>query len=114
MATALLASKGIQARSHDAVQELLALHFVKPAALPTETTRKLAALMDRRHTSDYKTFVEIGAADLEEFRPWAAQFLHGALRLLGKSLPEVEQSPMMSAIRELERLKPGEGHGTSS
>ncbi|MBI2752877.1 MAG: HEPN domain-containing protein [Betaproteobacteria bacterium] len=97
MATALLASKGIHARRHDAVQELLALHFVKPAALAADTTRRFGALMDRRHTADYKTFVQVDASDLEEFRPWVSQFLAAALVLLGKSAPERESAQYSSS-----------------
>lgn len=103
MASALLAEKGIRARSHEAVQELLALHFVKPAALPADTTRKLASLMDRRHTVDYRTFVPVGAVDLEEFRPWAIQFLSAALALVARSVPEAANG-LRDAIAQFERL----------
>lgn len=103
MASALLAAKGIRARSHEAVQELLALHFVKPATLPADTTRKLASLMDRRHTVDYRTYVPVGAADLEEFRPWAIQFLSGALEVVEKSVPQAAAG-MRAAITQFERL----------
>lgn len=107
MATALLASKGIRARSHDAVQELLALHFVKPAALPADTTRRFGSLMERRHTADYKTFAQVDAADLEEFRPWVAQFLADALTLLGRSAPEPQAAQLRAAIAHFERLGRG-------
>jgi len=109
MATALLASKGIRARSHDAVQELLALHFVKPAALAADTTRKFGALMDRRHTADYKTFAQVDAADVEEFRPWVAQFLGNALKLLGKAVPEAQAGELRATIAAFERLRLGGG-----
>lgn len=104
MATALLASKGIRARSHDAIQELLALHFVRPAALPADTTRKFGALMERRHTADYKTFVQMDATDLEEFRPWVAQFLAAALALLEKSAPDGEAAQLRAAIAAFRKL----------
>jgi uncharacterized protein (UPF0332 family) len=109
MATALLASKGIRARSHEAVQELLALHFVKPAALAADTTRKFSALMDRRHTADYKTFAQMDAADVDEFRPWVAQFLGNALKLLGKAVPEAQAAELRATIAALERLNLGGG-----
>ncbi len=104
MASALLVEKGIRARSHEAVQELLALHFVKPAALPADTTRKLASLMDRRHTVDYRPFVPVGAVDLEEFRPWAIQFLSAALALIEKSAPDAAAG-LRAAIAQFERLR---------
>jgi len=52
LSSALLASHGIEARSHEAVQKLLALHFVKPAVLPQGTTARLNELMDKRHVAD--------------------------------------------------------------
>jgi uncharacterized protein (UPF0332 family) len=103
MATALLASKAIRARSHDAVHELLALHFVKPAALPAGTTRRFGALMERRHTADYKTFAPVDAADVEEFRPWVLQFLSDGIKLLGKSAPEPATAELRAAIAEFEK-----------
>jgi uncharacterized protein (UPF0332 family) len=109
MASALLAERGIRARSHEAVQELLALHFVKPATLPADTARKFASLMDRRHTVDYRTFVPVGAADLEEFRPWAIQFLSSGLVLVEKSVPQAA-AELRAAITQFERLTiPSEG-----
>jgi uncharacterized protein (UPF0332 family) len=104
MATALLASKGIRARTHDAVQELLALHFVKPAALAADTTRKFGALMERRHTADYKTFAPVEAADVEEFRPWVARFLSEGLELLGKSAPERTAAKLNATIAAFLKL----------
>lgn len=107
MATALLASKGIRPRTHDALQELLALHFVRPAVLPADTTRRFGSLMERRHTADYKTFAPVDAADLEEFRPWVAQFLANALTLLGRAAPEPQAAQLRAAIAEFERLGRG-------
>ena len=103
-ATALLAAKGLRARSHEAAQELLALHFVKPAALPADTTRKLNALMDRRHTADYKSYVPVEAADVAEFTPWVAAFLRDALRMLRKSAPREQAAELDRLLREFDRL----------
>jgi uncharacterized protein (UPF0332 family) len=103
-AAALLAAKGLRPRSHDAAQELLALHFVKPAALAADTTRKLNALMDRRHTADYKSLVPIEAADVAEFKPWVGAFLREVLRLLGKSGPRAERARIERLLGEFERL----------
>lgn len=110
MATALLASKGIRARSHEAVQQLLALHFVKPAALAADTTRKFGTLMDRRHTADYKTFAQMDAADVEEFRPWVGSFLSSALKLLGESVPAAQAGELRAAIARFERIRTGDSH----
>lgn len=103
-ASALLASRGLRARSHEAAQELLALHFVKPAALPADTTRRLNALMDRRHTADYKSVVPVEAADVAEFKPWVGAFLREALVLLGKAAPREERTQLERLLKEFDRL----------
>ncbi len=104
LASALLAAKGLRARSHEAAQELLALHFVKPGALPADTSRKMSALMDRRHAADYKSFVPMDASDVAEFGPWVRAFFRDALKLLGKSAPAAERAELTRLLRELERL----------
>jgi uncharacterized protein (UPF0332 family) len=103
--TALLVSKGIRAKSHDAAQELLALHFVKPAALPADTSKKFNALMDRRNTADYKTFVPVDASDVLEFRPWICGFIRKTVQLLGKSAPAKEAAQVLRLVGQFERIK---------
>ncbi len=104
LASALLASKGISANSHEAVQKLLALHFVKPAALPRDTTAKLNDLMDKRHVADYKPYIVIGAEDLAALRPWSVAFVHGVLKLLGTSAPAREARALWQAVDDFEKI----------
>lgn len=105
LARALLASKGIAANSHEAVQKLLALHFVKPAALPRDTTAKLNDLMDKRHVADYRPYIPIGTEDLAGFRPWIVGFVRGVLRLLGKSAPAQEAGALQRAVDDFEKIR---------
>lgn len=105
LASALLASKGISAGSHEAVQKLLALHFVKPAALPRDTTARLNELMDKRHVADYRPYVPIGPEDLAGFRPWIAAFVHGVLDLLGKSAPSREAAALRKAVDDFAKAQ---------
>lgn len=105
LASALLASKGIAASSHEAAQKLLALHFVKPAALPRDTTARLNELMDKRHAADYKPYVPIGAEDVAALRPWIAGFVRGALTLLGDSVPTEEAAGLSRAADDFEKIR---------
>lgn len=105
LASALLASKGISAGSHEAAQKLLALHFVKPAALPRDTTARLNELMDKRHVADYRPYIPIGPADLAGFRPWIAAFVHGVLDLLGKSAPASEAGALRKAVDDFAKAQ---------
>jgi uncharacterized protein (UPF0332 family) len=104
LASALLAAKGIAANSHEAVQKLLALHFVKPAALPRDTTAKLNDLMDKRHVADYKPYIAIGAEDLAAFRPWIVVFAREVVKLLGKSAPAAEAAALQRAVDDFDKI----------
>ena len=105
LASALLASKGIAVTSHEAAQKLLALHFVKPAALPRDTTAKLNDLMDKRHVADYRPYIPIGAEDVAAFRPWIVGFVRGVLKLLGSSAPQPEAAALRRAADDLEKIR---------
>jgi uncharacterized protein (UPF0332 family) len=105
LARALLSSRGIAAGSHEAVQTLLALHFVKPAALPQDTVGKLNELMDKRHVADYKPHIMIGSEDIARFRPWIVGFVHGVLKLLGKSAPAEEAGALRRAADDFEKIR---------
>jgi uncharacterized protein (UPF0332 family) len=103
LAAALLASRGLRARSHEAAQELLALHFVRAGALPADTSRKLNALMDRRHTADYKPVIPVDADDVAEFRPWVCAFARAGLKLIAKSARAGEAAALEKLVKVLEQ-----------
>ena len=105
LASALLASKGIAANSHEAVQKLLALHFVKPAALPRDTTAKLNDLMDKRHVADYRPHIPIGTEDLSVFRPWIVGFVREVLKVLGKSAPVEDAGALQRAVGDFDKIR---------
>ena len=104
LASALLASKGISANSHEAVQKLLALHFVKAAALPRDTTAKLNDLMDKRHVADYRPYIRIGTEDLAVFRPWIVGYVREVLKLLGKAVPAEEAAALQRTVKDFEKI----------
>ncbi len=104
LASALLASRGIGAKSHEAVQKLLALHFVKPAALPQETTAKFNELMDKRHVADYRPYIAIGAQDVAALRSWISGFVREVLKLLGRSAPAGDARSLQELVAAFDRL----------
>ena len=97
----------VLAASTNRLKELrpLALHFVKPAALPRETTAKLNGLMDKRHVADYRPYIAIGAEDVAEFRPWIVGFVREVLKLLGKSAPVAEAAALQRAVDDFEKVR---------
>jgi len=105
LARALLSSRGIAAGSHEAVQTLLALHFVKPAALPQDTAGKLNELMDKRHVADYKPHITINSEDIARLRPWIAGFVRAVLTLLGKAAPAEEVVALQRTVDDFEKIR---------
>ena len=57
------------------------------------------ALMERRHSADYKSFVPIEATDVAEFKPWVGGFLRDTLKLLGASAPRREATALGELLR---------------
>ena len=104
LAKALLLSRGIAASSHEAVQTLLAMHFVKPAALPQDTVGRLNDLMDKRHVADYKPHIAISSEDVARFRPWIAGYMREVLKLLGKTVPAEEAGALLRAVKDFENI----------
>ena len=101
---ALLWSKGIRAESHDGVQSLLSLHFVKPGALPRDTLAKMNELMARRHAADYKGAVTVGAEDVAGSIPWVLGFVGAALALVRKGGLKVDLSRAEKALDRAGRV----------
>lgn len=50
---ALLASAGIEAKSHEGLKILFSMHFIKPGAISPKIGRYLGNLYDRRVTAEY-------------------------------------------------------------
>ncbi len=105
LSSALLASHGIEVRSHEAVQKLLALHFVKPAALPQETIARLNELMDKRHVADYKPYIPIGPEDIAVLRPWISGFVRGVLALLDKRAPAAGAASLLRLAQQFDAVQ---------
>ena len=96
-AEALLYAKGIEAASHKAVASLLAMHFVRPGALPRETSAKFSALMAGRHDADYNEAIPF---DLEDARAAAATG-RALLADLQGALEDAAGAPPTAAARKL-------------
>jgi uncharacterized protein (UPF0332 family) len=96
-AEALLCAKGIEAASHKAVASLLAMHFVRPGALPRETSAKFSALMAGRHDADYNEAIPFSLDDARA----AAATGRGLLADLLGLLEGVAGAPPTTVARKL-------------
>lgn len=102
-ASALLASGGFEASTHEGVRRQLALHFVKDGPLPPHAARDLSRLLSDRLLADYAVAGEIDAAAAVD----AARLAIGLVRAI---LPvPVARDPATAAVAdevrgELDRL----------
>ncbi|MBI2815076.1 MAG: HEPN domain-containing protein [Opitutae bacterium] len=77
-ARALLMERGIQAKTHDGLRRMLALHLVKPGHFAPGTADILARLATKREDSDYAADVPISADEAEEAVVQAEVFVRAA------------------------------------
>jgi uncharacterized protein (UPF0332 family) len=96
-ATALLASAGVEAGTHEGLRRLLALHFVKDGPLPPHTARDLSRLLSDRLLADYAVAGEIDQAAAVD----AARLATGLVRAILPVL--VARDPASTAAAEAVR-----------
>lgn len=96
-ASALVASAGLEAGTHEGLRRLLALHFVKDGPLPPQAARDLSRLLSDRLLADYAVSGEIDATAAMD----AARLATG---LIGAILPVlVARDPASAAAAEAVR-----------
>ena len=61
---ALLLTKGLEPRSHEAALRLLSLHFVKNGPLPTKTSHLFSKIMKYREEADYNTSYQFSGEEV--------------------------------------------------
>lgn len=68
MIRALLASKGLEPKSHDGAERLFSLHFVKEGLFDPSDAKVLAVLMKYRSNADYKPEYVFTSEDYIEYK----------------------------------------------
>lgn len=89
---ALLLTRGIRVERHEGAQSLIALHYVKPGALPRDTTARINHLMGQRHAIDYRAAVDIGYREIADQHEWAIGFVRACLKLVEQSKVHSKQA----------------------
>jgi uncharacterized protein (UPF0332 family) len=69
---ALLASKGLEPKSHDGTERLFSLYFVKDAIFDVNDAKVLAVLMKYRSNADYKPEYAFNMEDYVEYKEKAS------------------------------------------
>lgn len=84
---ALLASVGIEAKSHEGLKILFSMHFIKPGAIHPKVGRYLGNLYDRRVTAEYSPLrrSEFTKEEVGIYLQWVKESFHEILPLLEKN-----------------------------
>ncbi len=98
---ALLAVHGIETASHDGVQTMFGLHFVKPGVVDKNAGKHLGNLYHARLTADYKGYVDLDRTDYEEAAQQAKVVLQAATDYLRKHVPTLDLSAVETQLAKL-------------
>ncbi len=84
---ALLASVGIEAKSHEGLKILFSMHFIKPEAIHPKIGRYLGNLYDRRVTAEYSPLrrSEFTKEEVDIYLEWLKESFNEILPLLKKN-----------------------------
>ncbi len=87
MIKALLASAGIEAKSHEGLKILFSMHFIKPGAIHPKIGRYLGNLYDRRVTAEYSPLrrSEFTEEEVNTFLGWIKESFNEIFPLLEKN-----------------------------
>lgn len=83
---ALLASVGIEPKSHEGVKIMFSMHFIKPGAISPKIGRYLGNLYDRRTTAEYSPLrrSEFTEEEVKAYSEWVKEAFIEILPLLKK------------------------------
>ncbi|WP_353683752.1 HEPN domain-containing protein [Thermodesulfovibrio sp. 3907-1M] len=84
---ALLASVGIEPKSHEGVKIMFSMHFIKSGAVSPKIGRYLGNLYDRRTTAEYSPLrrSEFTEEEVKAYSEWVKEALLEILPLLNKN-----------------------------
>lgn len=101
-AVAVLAAHGIAASTHDGVQTMFSLHFVKAGAVAEEAGKLLGNLYHARLTADYKGLIDLTAADYTESAKQSAAVVATVIAYLERQFPEIETTRLKAELSALD------------
>ncbi|GAB5047192.1 HEPN domain-containing protein [Thermodesulfovibrio sp. TK110] len=98
---ALLASVGIEPKSHEGVKIMFSMHFIKSGAVSPKIGRYLGNLYDRRTTAEYSPLrrSEFTEEEVKAYSEWVKEALLEVLPLLNKN--KVPADKIKSLIKKL-------------
>jgi uncharacterized protein (UPF0332 family) len=90
---ALLASVGMEARSHEGVKILFSMHFIKPGSIHPKVGRYFGNLYDRRVTAEYSPLSrsEFTKEEVDTYLEWIKESFNGIFPLLKENGVDIEE-----------------------
>jgi len=106
----VLATHNVDSARHAGVIALVQQHFVKAGDFPAEVARALPRSFEKRLSSDYSDFVEIGAEEVERVRADVHAFVDVCREFLAKPQSEEARQPgALQDVREIDAQGLGQG-----
>lgn len=98
---ALLASAGIEAKSHEGLKILFSMHFIKPGAISPKVGRYLGNLYDRRVTAEYSPLrrSEFTEDEVNTYLEWVKESSREIFPLIEKG--EIDSKDIRAIIERL-------------
>ena len=84
LARAILAEKGIYPKTHEGVERMFALHFIKGEVFPNRVSTYFSNLMSRRAEADYKFFIDFSKDDVKGYLSWLEEALPYFKNIIGE------------------------------
>jgi uncharacterized protein len=97
---AILAEKGIYPKTHEGIERMFALHFIKGEIFPKRIATYFSNLMSRRTEADYKFFIEFSKDDVQGY----LVCLEEALPYFRNTIGEVWNPAIDNIIKEITEL----------
>ena len=98
---ALLAAHGIETSSHDGVQTMFGLHFVRAGVVDKNAGRLLGNLYHARLTADYKGYVDLDRGDYDEAAQQAGTVVRAVAQYLRQHFPQLDLARLESLLAKL-------------
>lgn len=97
---ALLVFHGIETSSHDGIQTMFGLHFIKPGIVDRNAGKYLGALYHARLTADYKGYLDLDRSDYEEAAGQARLILTTVAAYLREHAPELSLAAIEGPLKK--------------
>lgn len=98
---ALLAIHGIEAATHDGVQTMFGLHFVKPGEVDKNAGKFLGHLRHAGLTADYKAYLDLDRSDCDDAATQARLVVGEVARYLRQHMPQLPLTSIDAALAKL-------------